>query len=80
MKYKLSIYPCLELGVTGGVNHVVTHTYETAEEMLAASNTAANLLLFVHKHALMEDYSNMFVMEELDANGEWCEYEEEEET
>lgn len=71
MKYRLSIAPALEIS-----GREIVHQYETAEQMVVAKDTAANLLLFIQDQLkAMKDYSNMFVMEEL-IDGEWEEYEE----
>lgn len=66
MKYKLTIYPAM------GHEYIWTQFYfESKEELMAARNTSADLLLFLQDQAkIMPDYSNMFVCEEL-INGNW---------
>ncbi len=70
MKYKLTIHPALEAGDFWEI-----YRFETKAELKAASETASCLLLFMQdKAGVMEDYSNMFIEEEL-VNGEWEEIE-----
>ena len=72
MKFKLTVYPAIEVSS----ELWTTFKFETAEQMVVAKDTSAVLLLFMQDKAkIMEDYSNMFVMEELIGN-EWEEYEE----
>ena len=72
MKFKLTIYPALEVDAA----LYTIFKFETAEQMVTSKDTAADLLLFMQDKAkIMEDYSNMFVMEEL-VDNEWEEYEE----
>jgi len=62
MNFKLTIFPAMELKDT-----YMTAFFETKEEMLAAENTCADLLLFMQDKAkIMDDYSNMFCKEEKD--------------
>lgn len=71
MKYRMIIHPALEAG-----NHVVKFGFETAEQMVVAKDVAAGLLLFLQDTAgVMNNYSNLFFLEEL-IDGEWEEYEE----
>lgn len=71
MKYRMTIHPALEAG-----NHTVKFGFETAEQMVVAKDVAAGLLLFLQDTAgVMEDYSNVFFLEEL-VDGEREEYEE----
>jgi len=71
MDYKMTIYPAIEAG-----NPAKVFMFETAEQMSAAKDTAADLLLFLQEQAMvMDDYSNMFLLEE-NIDGEWEEYEE----
>ena len=71
MKYQMTISPALEKGSSS-----VEFGYETAEQMIAAKDTAAGLLLFIQDEMkVMPDYSNMFILEE-NVDGEWLEYEE----
>lgn len=71
MNYRMTIHPALEAG-----NHTVKFGFETAEQMIAAKDVAAGLLLFLQDTAgVMKDYSNVFFLEEK-INGEWEEYEE----
>jgi len=66
MKYKLTINPALEVN-----NFFDLYMFETKEELNAASRTASGLLIFLQDEAeVMEDYSNMFIEEEL-IDGEW---------
>jgi len=67
----MSISPAIEVS-----GKEVVFTYETAEQMIAARDTAADLLLFVQDTMkIMPDYSNIFYLE-VKVNGEWEEYEE----
>lgn len=71
MNFKMTIYPAIEAG-----NQSIEFLYETAEQMVMAKDTAARLLLFMQDQAkVMEDYSNLFLLEEK-AGNEWEEYEE----
>jgi hypothetical protein len=71
MNYKMTVFPAIEAG-----NPSVRFLFETAEQMVCAKDTAAGLLLFMQDQAqVMDDYSNMFVLEEK-VNGDWEEYEE----
>ena len=67
LKYKLTIYPTLDLDS----NSFKEFLFNTAEEMTAAKNTCADLLLFLQDEiTVMKDYSNMFI-EERFVDGEW---------
>lgn len=69
MKYKLTIHP----NIDNASEIYTTFRYETLQELKAGKDTAADLLLFLQDKAkLMNDYSNMFVCEEL-VNGDWVE-------
>lgn len=71
MRYCMTIYPAIEAG-----NPSIRFLFETAEQMIVAKNTAADLLLFMQDKArVMNDYSNCFDFEEK-INGDWVEYEE----
>jgi len=71
MKYRLTVLPALERS-----SRAIAFKYETAEQMLAAKDTAARILLFCQDDLkVMEDYSNIFEVEEF-IDGEWQEYEE----
>lgn len=71
MDYKLTIHPALEAGEFWVISY-----FETKEELTAASDTASRLLLFMQDQAqVMEDYSNMFIEEQL-IDGEWIELDE----
>jgi hypothetical protein len=71
MEYRMTITPAFEAG-----NHSITFEFETAGQMLAAQNTAADLLLFLQNTAgVMDDYSNVFCLEEM-IEGEWEEYDD----
>ena len=72
MKFKLTIHPALEVSRS----MYESYRFETKAELKAASETASCLLLFMQdKACVMEDYSNMFIEEEL-INGEWQEIDE----
>lgn len=71
MNYKLTITPAVEYP---GLDRI-EFKYSSAESMLAAKNTSADLLLFLHNIMVMPDYSNIFVTEEL-IDGEWVDFEE----
>ena len=71
MNFKLTIHPAIEAG-----NSWEIYRFETKAELKAASETASCLLLFMQDKAkIMDDYSNMFIEEELIDN-EWSEIEE----
>lgn len=71
MKYRLTVSPALERSSRG-----IQFKYEAAEQMVVAKDTAARILLFIQDELkVMEDYSNMFEMEEF-IDGSWEEYEE----
>ena len=65
MKYRLTVIPALEKALTGKV-----FEYETEEELEAAANGIAIILLFLPEIGAMSDYSNSFVKEYL-IDGEW---------
>jgi len=72
MKYRLTICPALEAASAKEISFL----YETEDQMLAAKDTCADLLLFMQdKMKIMPDYSNTFNMEEF-IDGDWEEYEE----
>lgn len=71
MNYQLTIFPAIEAG-----NPSIEFMFETAEQMVTAKDTAADLLLFMQDKAkVMDDYSNIFLMEEK-VDGDWEEYEQ----
>ena len=72
MNYRLTIYPAMELG-----NELYKiFLFETEGEMLTASQSIADMLLFLQDQAkVMTDYSNLFVLEQK-LEGEWTDYEE----
>lgn len=66
MKYKMSITPAIEKTGKSKVFH-----YETYEQMIAAKDTASDLLLFIQDDiSVMTDFSNDFHLQEL-IDGEW---------
>jgi len=68
MDYKMEIFPALEAG-----NPSIIFMFDSKEEMIAAKDTVADLLLFMQDKAhVMDEYSNMFCMEEI-VDGEWQE-------
>lgn len=70
MKYKMTVYPAIEAG-----NPNIVFMFESRVEILAAMHTVADMLLFVQDTAqVMDDYSNMIIMEEK-RDGEWLEFE-----
>tara|TARA_R110000823_G_scaffold102880_2_gene220171 strand:- start:125 stop:361 length:237 start_codon:yes stop_codon:yes gene_type:complete len=72
--YKLIIYPATD------VDHAakMESRFTTRKEMYAAKNTSADLLLFMQDEmTIMQDYSNIFLCEEL-VNGLWEEVDEDE--
>jgi hypothetical protein len=74
MKFKLEITPAFEVS-----GKFISFEFETAKEMLAAKNTCADLLLYMQdKLKIMPDYSNSFDMCECSEDGEWYDYEEDE--
>ncbi len=71
MNFNLTIFPAVEAG-----NPNIRFMFETAKQMMAAKDTVADLLLFLQdKTKLMDDYSNMIIMEEK-IDGEWIEYDD----
>lgn len=76
LPFRLSIIPAVELGV----NKSKDFFFKTKEELFAAKNTAACLLLFMQDDLkIMSDYSNMFSTEEY-IGDYWEEVEEEDDT
>lgn len=70
--YRLAIYPAFDLDMKASM----TKEFKTFDELLAAKDTAADLLLFMQDEmTIMKDYSNMFV-EEVFIDGEWQELED----
>ncbi len=66
MNFKLTISPAIEAG-----NPFIQFMFESKLEAEAASNTCADLLLFMQdKAGVMDDYSNSFVVEQK-IDGEW---------
>lgn len=71
MNYRMTVYPAVEAG-----NPSVKFMFETAEQMVVARDTTADLLLFIQDQTnVMANYSNMFVLEEF-VGAAWEEYEE----
>lgn len=71
LRYKLKIFPVLEQSMSEK-----SFLFETKEEMLAASNTCADLLLWLQDGLkVMKDYSNIILQYHLQGD-EWIEYEE----
>ena len=72
MDFRLTIYPsCEECPETCN-----SFLFETKAELDAASDTCADLLLFMQDKAkIMEDHSNVFISEQK-IGGEWVEIEE----
>ena len=72
--YKLIIYPATDIDHDAKMESRFT----TRKEMYAAKNTSADLLLFMQDEmTIMQDYSNIFLCEEL-VNGLWEEVDEDE--
>jgi hypothetical protein len=72
MKYRLTIYPAFDLD-TGASKEFL---FETLPELLAAYESCSLLLIYLQDEiTVMEDYSNMFISEQL-VDGEWKEIEE----
>jgi len=66
MKFKLTVYPALEV-----TDLWTTFKFETLKEMEAAVYGMSMLLIFIQDKAkLMDDYSNVFIREEFH-DGEW---------
>lgn len=71
MNFRLTIIPALERSTRG-----VKFEFSTKAEMIAASDSCADLLLFLQdKIAVMPDYSNIFTREEK-IDGEWLDGED----
>ena len=68
--YRLSITPALEVKATAKV-----FRFHTITELVAAGDTAADLLLFIQDDLkAMASYSNIFISERWDADDqEWIE-------
>ena len=72
MNYRMTIYPAME-----ETNKTKVFLFETVEQMVVGRDVAADLLLFLQDEIkVMPDYSNCFLLEELDSDGDWGEYEE----
>lgn len=72
-KYKLTIYPAVEVNLSG-----IKIDFNTKNEMLAVKSTCADLLLYLQDEIkVMKDYSNLFICEVFE-DGEWLEIDEEE--
>lgn len=68
MKFKLVIYPALDLGSIS-----VEYKFETKKEMVAALDTCADLLIFMQDKAkIMDDFSNALIMYQFIEN-KWAE-------
>lgn len=68
MNFRLTISPAIEAG-----NPFKQFMFDSLREAEAASNTCADLLLFMQdKAGVMEDFSNSLIIEEK-INGEWVE-------
>lgn len=72
MKFRLTIHPAFDLDMQANIKK----KFKTKEEMIAAKDSCADLLLFLQGElTVMKDYSNMFVQEVFE-DGEWVEIEE----
>lgn len=70
MKYRLTIYPAIE-----ETTDSLTFYYDTIEQLSAANDSTADLLLYLQDKAkIMKDYSNVFIGEEKKGN-DWFEIE-----
>ena len=71
MKYRMSAFPAMEK-----TDDSKSFLFKTGEEMIAARDTSADLLLFLQDDLrVMQDYSNMFFLEEM-VGDVWEEYDE----
>jgi len=71
MRFRMTVHPALEAG-----SQYIEFGFETAEQMVVAKDTAADLLLFIQDQMkVMKDYSNVFILEEK-IQGVWEECEE----
>lgn len=71
MNYKMTVYPAIE----AGMNNIV-FIFETVDQMLVSKDVSADLIWFIQdKMQVMNDYSNMFLLEE-NIDGEWIEYDQ----
>jgi len=71
MNFKLTIFPAIETG-----DRYKTFKFETKPELMAAKNTSADILLFLQDDlGVMDDFSNIFICEEL-IEGYWQELDE----
>ncbi len=57
--YRLKVFPAIEL--PGNQN--TTMYFTTMQELGAAKEACADLLLFLHDISVMKDFSNMFICE-----------------
>ena len=71
--YRLTVFPAIE--ATDRPSTMMYFT--TMQEIGAAKEACADLLLFLHDISVMKDYSNMFICEVYE-NGEWLDIDEEE--
>lgn len=70
--YRLTIYPAIDIDTKASMQI----EFKTRDEMVAAKETSADLLLFLQDEmTLMKDYSNMFI-EEAFIDDEWQELDE----
>jgi hypothetical protein len=75
LPFRLTIAPAVELGVDKSKEFF----FKTKEELFAATNTAADLLLYlINDLDIMPDYSNIFDTEQY-VGDYWEEVEEEDE-
>ena len=73
-KFRLIIWPALELDKLEPKDFL-EFEFESAEQMVVAMNTAADLLLFLQTEPeVMQEYSNAFLMYEF-IDSAWEEYE-----
>ena len=75
MNYRLAIYPAFDLDTGASIDFL----FETLPELLAAEESCSMLLIYLQDEiTVMENYSNMFISEQL-VDGEWEEIEEDDE-
>jgi hypothetical protein len=71
MNYKLTIFP------SGHHDTYIEFLFEKKDQVIAALNTSADLLIFMQDKAkIMDDYSNFFIAE-VKIDGVWIELEDE---
>ena len=70
--FRLTVYPVMDINMDASKNF----EFSTHEEMMAAKNAIADMLLYLQDDLeVMNDFSNMFVLEQ-NCDGDWEEIDE----